>query len=320
MNDRLVQEVIRSIIEPLFELQFSEYSHGFRPNRGCHTALKQINTQMKDSIWFIEGYIKNYFDSIDHSILLKLLEIRIKDPLILGLIRSGLKAKVFTQDNRNYIPELGPPLLVQGEILSPLLSNIYLHQLDIFIENMKDEYQGSVKPTNRKKNPLALHLLRSGQKSLYYNLIIPSIISNEAEYKNIKFIRYADDFLIGILGSRYMAVEIKNRVETFLRAELKITLSIEKTKITHVSKGIPFLGYIFSRRSLFIRQNYSGRVVLRKMTIPTLDVNLKRVISRFKEAGFCDGSGEPLPAFRFLRLPQSETNRKVNFILKGLSQ
>lgn len=317
INDRLVQEVLRSILEPIYELSFNNQSHGFRPNRGCHTALKWMNTNMKDSIWFIEGDIKSYFPSIDHKILMKLLGRKIQDPTILRLIRTGLKARVFQKDRTSYIPELGTP---QGGILSPLLSNIYLHELDQFVENLCKQYQGDVKSSNRKKNPVANKLLRFGNKSLYYKLRIPSRIPNEIGYRNCKYIRYADDFVISVLGPRSMAIEIRDKVKDFLKNELHVELSLEKTKVTHVTKGIEFLGYIFGRKQLFIKQSYSGHIVTRKMTIPTMDVNMKRVIARLAEAKFCDGSGNPKPAFRFLRLPQSETNMKVNYILRGLSE
>lgn len=316
LNDRLVQEVLRSIIEPIFELNFSNQSHGFRPNRGCHTALKWINTNMTDSIWFIEGDIKSYFTSIDHNILMKILEERIQDTSILRLIHTGLKAKVFLKDQKSYIPEIGTP---QGGILSPLLSNIYLDKLDKFMEKLCEEYQGPVKASNRKKNPAALKLLRTGLKSEYYKLRIPNRIPNEEGYRNCKYIRYADDFIIGVLGTRTMAVEIREKVKNFLLEDFKVELSLDKTKITHVSNGIEFLGFIFSRKQLFTRQSYSGKVVTRKMTIPTLDVNMKKVISRLSEVNFCDKNGSPLPAFRFLRLPQSEINKKANAILRGLS-
>jgi group II intron reverse transcriptase/maturase len=317
INDRLVQEVIRTIIEPIYELNFSNLSHGFRPNRSCHTALKWVNTNMKDSIWFIEGDIKSYFPSIDHKILMKILERKIQDTTILRLIRTGLKAKVFQKDRTSYIPEVGTP---QGGILSPLLSNIYLNELDQYMSTLSEQYQGDVLPGNRKKNPLANKLLRSGQKSTYYKLRIPSRIPNEIGYRNCKYIRYADDFVIGVLGPRSMAVEIRDKVKDYLKSELNVELSLEKTKITHITKGIEFLGYIFGRRQLFIKQSYGGSIFTRKMTIPTLDVNMKRVIARLSEANFCLGDGDPIPAFRFLRLPQSQTNIKVNYILRGLSE
>jgi group II intron reverse transcriptase/maturase len=317
INDRLVQEVLRTIIEPIYELNFSNLSHGFRPNRGCHSALKWINTNMKDSIWFIEGDIKSYFPSIDHKILMNILERRIQDITILRLLRTGLKAKVFQKDRLVYIPEVGTP---QGGILTPLLSNIYLNELDQFMEKLCAQYQGNVLANNRKKNPVANKLLRQGSKSLYYKLRIPSRIPNEIGYRNCKYIRYADDFIIGIVGPNNMAVEIRNKVKDFLETELNVELSLDKTKISHITMGIEFLGYIFSRRQLFVKQSYSGNIVTRKMTIPRLDVNMKKVIARLSEAKFCNGDGKPLPAFRFLRLPQSETNIKANYILRGLSE
>ena len=163
--------------------------------------------------------------------------------------------------------------------------------------NLGKQYLGNVKSSNRKKNLAADKLLRSGNKKLYYKLRIPSRIPNEIDYQNCKYIRYADDFIIEILGPRNMAMEIRNKVKDFLKNELNVELCLEKTKVIHVTKGIEFLGYIFSRRQLFIKQSYSGKVVTRKMTISILDVNMKIVIARLTEANFCDGSGNPTPAF-----------------------
>ena len=317
INDRLVQEVIRSIIEPLYEINFSDSSYGFRPNRGCHTALKWINTHMKDSIWFIEGDIKSYFPSINHETLMNILKRKIQDPIILNLIQKGLKARVFQENKTSYIPEIGTP---QGGILSPLLSNIYLHELDEYMKTLCLQYQGPVKSNNRKKNPVANKLLRTGFKSKYYKLRIPSRIHNEVGYRNCKYIRYADDFIIGVLGPIALSIEIRDKVKDFLKNQLKIELSLEKTKITHISKGIEFLGYIFSRRQIFIKQQYRNKIVTRKMTITILDVNMKKVVSRLANANFCDASGKPTPAFRLLRLPQLNTNTKANYILRGLSE
>ena len=317
MKDRLVQEVIRSIIEPIFEFGFSNNSHGFRPNRSCHTALKWMNTKMKDSIWFIEGDIKSYFPSINHQILMRILELKVQDPTILKLIRTGLKAKVFQKDNKIYIPEIATR---QGAILSPLLSNIYLNELDKYIKELCDQYKGHVKAGNRKNNPLALQSLRSGKKSRYLGLIIPNKIYDEVGYRNINYLRYADDFVIGVSGPDSMAIEIRDKLKDFLKDKLHIELSTNKTKITHVSKGIPFLGYRFSKKTLLVKQIYHGKERVINKTITTIDVNMKRVIACLSEANFCKADGTPVPAFRFLRLPQSETNQKVKYILRGLSE
>jgi retron-type reverse transcriptase len=275
---------------------------------------------MKDSIWYIEGDIINYFDTIDHSVLMGLIARRIRDKAILKLIASGLKAKILSPKAVEGSPTLTPEVgTLQGGILSPLLSNIYLHELDTFMGKLAKEYQGATKASNRIKNPQANKLLRSGQKSLYYKMRIPSRIHNDLNYSNCKYVRYADDFFIGVIGSRAKAEEIRGRVHEFLRNVLKLELSLEKTKITHISKKIEFLGYLFSRRTLFVKQRYRGKIVTRKLTIPILDINMVKVIDRLNAAKFCDKSGNPEPAFRFLRLPQADTNVKANRILKGLS-
>lgn len=316
INDRIVQEALRIIIEPIYETTFSNLSHGFRPERSCHIALKEINTRMKDSIWFIEGDIRNYFDSINHSLLVKMIEKRIKDKLIIRLIRTGLKAKVIKQNYKAFIPETGIP---QGGILSPLLSNIYLNIFDKYMTKIMEEYQGLITSRNRGKNPEARKLLRKGKKSDVYKLKIPSRDPFQEGYRNVKYIRYADDFLVGILGPRSMALEIRNKIRNFLNKELAINLNLEKTKITHISNGISFLGYVFKRRSMYIRQKYGNRLLKRHMTVPVLNIDLKKVVKRLAIAGFCDLRGNPIPLFKYLRLPQYEVNKKINGILNGLA-
>lgn len=176
-----MQEVIRSIIEPIFELGFSNNSLLLRANRSCHTALKWMNTIIKDSIWFIEGDIKkSYFPTINHQILMKILEGKVQDPTILKLIRTGLKAKVFQENNKIYIPELGTSQ--GGGILSPILSNIYLDELDKYMKKLCDQYQDHVKAGNRKKNPLTLQFWRYCQISRNLNLIISNKIYNRSKY------------------------------------------------------------------------------------------------------------------------------------------
>jgi group II intron reverse transcriptase/maturase len=316
INDRLVQEVLRTTLEPIFEPSFDPQSFGFRPQRDCHTALKWVNTNMKDSIWFIEGDIQNYFPTIDHQILMELLGRRIQDRLVLGLLRDGLKAKVFQKDKPTRISTLGTP---QGGILSPMLSNIYLHELDKFMAQLSLEYRGTVQPSARRKNLEYQKLMRAGRKKDVRNLKIPRNDPFQTGYRSCKYIRYADDFIVGVNGSRAMAEEIRERIQKFLLSILRIELNMEKTAVTHISKGIKFLGHKFSRRPFFTKQVRRGRVTSRRMSLPILDIDSERIISRLQETGFCDGSGEPKPNFRYMSLPQAETNSKVNAILRGLS-
>lgn len=247
---------------------------------------------------------------------MKILERKVQDPTILKLIRTGLKAKVFQIEHNIYISELGTP---QGGILSPLLSNIYLDQLDKFMEKLCDQYPDHVKYGNRQKNPRVLQFLRSCQKSRYPGLIKSNNIYNKVGYPNLKYLRYADQFFIGVSGSHSMAIEIGDEVRDFLKDKLDIDFSMNKPKITHISKGIPFLGYKFSRKTVLVKEIYHGIKGVRKKTIPTLNVDMNRVIACLSEAYFCKRDGTPVPAFRFLRYSQSETNQKVNYILRDLN-
>lgn len=314
INDRLVQEVLKTIIEPIYESSFVENSFGFRPNRSCHTALKYINTRMKDSIWIIEGDIKGYFDNIDHATLMAILKRRIKDPLILDIINKGLKCKIF-EGNYSFPNELGTP---QGGILSPLLSNIYLHEFDLFMDQLNKKYQGKVTSKNRRVNPAYTALKNRKLTSLAQKRRIPRCDPSEKEYITVKYVRYADDFIIGVNGPRKLASDIKTEIAEFLKMKLKLTLHEDKTKITHISKGVKFLGHIWSRSTYFIKQKYAGKLRNRRMQSSSLKIEVKGVIEALRDKKFCDGAGKPIPYFKNLRLPQSQTNLMANTVIRGL--
>lgn len=249
-KDKLLQEVIRSILEPYYEPQFSQYSHGFRPKRGCHTALIQIQKQWTGSRWFIEGDIAQYFDTINHQHLLEILGQKLQDNRFLRLIRELLEAG-YMEEWKLHHTLSGTP---QGGVLSPLLSNIYLDQFDQFIEKILiPQY---TKGTRRKPNPTynsiqkkLWKLKRKGQKEGVATLIkqrrqIPAIDLHDPNYKRLRYCRYADDFILGLVGTHQDAQEIKQTVKQFLRDDLKLELSEAKTLITASSQQpAKFLGY-----------------------------------------------------------------------------
>jgi group II intron reverse transcriptase/maturase len=248
-SDKVVQEVIRLLLEAYYEPQFSNLSHGFRPNRGCHTALTAIRHYWKGTAWFIEGDIKGCFDNIDHTILLSILREKIHDNRFIRLIENLLKAGYLGEWRYNATYS-GTP---QGGILSPLLSNIYLDRLDSFAEQelLPNHTRGT-----RERNPeyerliaSAWHLKKTGhteeaRKVRAQAQTLPSRNANDPDNAKLRYIRYADDFLLGFNGTRKEAEVIKQELRRFLTETLRLELSEEKTLITHArTRAARFLGY-----------------------------------------------------------------------------
>lgn len=331
-TDKIVQEVLRLILEPIFEATFSNKSHGFRPGRSCHTALKMVNRDFKACRWIIEGDISKYFDSIDHNILIKLIEKKINDKLIIKLIKTGLKAKVISFNKENSLKEETPITgTPQGGILSPLLSNIYLNQFDHWIEQEKKAYDKGTRGIYNSEYSKLHKKIRAGKgdkKELLKQIKgVTRTDFFDDNYKRLEYVRYADDFIIGIRGPIKDAKAIKGKVSNFLKEKLNLTLSEEKTKITHITEGIKFLGHIIWKRFTFITQKYSGkyRRIIKKYL--AIDADYTKLLNRLKILGFFEYKKHnntkkiiATPCFQFLHLPQSETNKKINFILKGINE
>jgi group II intron reverse transcriptase/maturase len=250
-TDKLLQEVMRSILEAYYEPQFSPRSHGFRPRRGCHTALKEIFHTWTGTRWFIEGDIKGCFDNIDHQVLLSILRDRIHDNRFLILVENLLKAGYLEEwDHRPTLS--GTP---QGGIVSPLLANIYMDRLDDFVgmtliprytrgetrRRNKDYIRLNAKIQKLRKegaDETALKPLKKEARRIGHGN------QHDPDYRRLRYIRYADDFLLGFTGPKEEAEEIKARLEHFLRDNLKLELSPEKTLITHAgTEKARFLGY-----------------------------------------------------------------------------
>jgi group II intron reverse transcriptase/maturase len=249
-SDKLLQEVIRSLLEPYYEQRFSDHSHGFRPKRGCQTALNEIRKHWKGTIWFIEGDIKGCFDNIDHSILLDILKRDIHDgrlvKLIDGLLRAGYLEEWKYHDTLSGTP--------QGGIISPLLANIYLDKLDRYVEDelIPAYTRGRVKETSREYMRVQQRRVRACTnqdfdevKKLTQELRnLPSKNPQDPNYRRLRYIRYADDFLLGFVGPKEEAEEIRQRIGAYLENTLKLNLSLEKTLITHAAdEKAKFLGY-----------------------------------------------------------------------------
>jgi group II intron reverse transcriptase/maturase len=252
-DDKLLQATMKNLLETYYEPTFSTRSHGFRPERGCHTALQQIGQSHRDVSWFIEGDIKGCFDNIDHDILLEIMGERIKDQRFLRLVKHLAKAG-YVEEWKWHETYSGTP---QGGIINPLLSNIYLDVLDKWVEGelMPLYNRGQKEDKGRKRNPeYRNYEYKRGQAKKkgdleaykhYGKLMksVPSIIDDDS-YRKLEYIRYADDFLLSFAGPKKEAEEIREHIRNFLERELSLELSIEKTLITNArNEKARFLGY-----------------------------------------------------------------------------
>lgn len=249
-SDKVVAEVVRLLLEAYYDVRFSDRSHGFRPGRGCHTALDEVVHNWTGTHWFVEGDIADCFGSLDHQVLIAILAEKVHDGRFLGLIERMLKAG-YLEDWRWNTTLSGAP---QGGITSPIFSNIYLDRLDQFVEQqlIPEHTRGEL----RRRTPAYARLQyriavgkRLGDRETVSALRrqlrqLPSGDPNDPGYRRLKYVRYCDDFLLGFAGPKREAEEIKARIQSFLREQLRLELSQSKTLITHAaSQAARFLGY-----------------------------------------------------------------------------
>jgi len=249
-SDKLVGEVMRLLLEAYYEPQFSDRSHGFRPGRGCHTALREIANTWTGTAWFVEGDLADCFGSLDHEIMVGTLAEKIRDNRFLRLVRNMLAAG-YLEDWVYGATLSGVP---QGGVASPILSNIYLHRLDVFVQTVlvPEFTRGRARAHNLAYFRLSSQLQRARQRGdrAQARLLrrqmrsMPSGDPDDPCYRRLRYCRYADDVLLGFAGPKAEAEEIKARLAQFLREELKLELAQAKTLITHARTGAArFLGY-----------------------------------------------------------------------------
>lgn len=317
-NDRIVQEVVRTVLQVIYEPIFSKHSHGFRPGRGCHTALRHIRSGSPGFTWAIEGDIQGFFDNIDHSVIIKLLDRKIRDPRFVGLVNTLLKAIIKEEGKLELYSTIGTP---KGAIIGPLLSNILLHEFDKFMEDYIREFN---RGKYRRANP-------AYSKAYYESGVkvargIGQSDPMDPEYRRMHYVRYADDFIITIIGPKSDALEIKQRCAQFLQA-LNLTLNEEKTLITNPnSDAIRFLGYLIQKAAApsnnVYSRKYGGKLrkVIRRTTGSIyFKVDAEKVKKRLFEKGFCQRSGYPIANFKYMSNTQHGTIVQVGYILRGLA-
>ena len=334
-TDKLVQEVLRMVLEAIYEPVFHGCSHGFRPERSCHTALNAIKYQFTGTRWFIEGDIKSCFDNISHTALLEIVGSKIKDARFIKLICKFLKSG-YLEDWKYNNTYSGTP---QGGIISPLLANIYLHALDDFVLKMASEFE---KPRDRKYTPAygklaarwdtireKLKTATGEQKELllaerkHVHAVLLTTPCKPQTDKKIKYVRYADDFLIGVNGSKEDCQKIKEKLTAFIKDVLKMELSDEKTLITHSNQYARFLGYdVRVRHDGTIKTGPSGRKSRSLNGSVELNIPLADKINKFLLNNHVveieNGEMKPTKRTSLLRLTEFEIVSTYNAELRGL--
>ena len=291
-SDKLVGEVVRLLLEAYYEPGFSDLSHGFRKGRGCHTALRKIHDTWTGTVWFIEGDISDCFGSLDHEILLGILAEKIQDQRFLRLIRNMMKAG-YLEDWEYHDTLSGVP---QGGTVSPILSNIYLHKLDEFVEReLIPQYtRGALRKGNpeywrvrARQNRARKRGDRAAARALEKQLrTLPSADPMDPGYRRLQYTRYADDHILGFTGPKAEAEEIKARLARFLRETLGLELNQHKTLITHArSQPARFLGYHVRIQHCDTKLTSGRRSVNGKIALRVPPDVIKAQCARYREHG-----------------------------------
>ena len=344
-DDKLVQEIIRMLMESIFEPTFSNLSHGFRAGRSCHTALQQIQRNFTGVKWFVEGDIKAYFDTINHQILVNILRRRIKDETFIELIWKFLRAGYL----ENWIYNATYSGVAQGSGFSPILANIYLNELDRYMEEYAEKFcKGTFrKPSSEygkfhsryqryvEKHKKIWHELSEDEKKAVLKetnclrkvfLSVPSKDQMDDSYKRVQYTRYADDFLMGVIGNYEDAEKIKGDIKAFLQDRLKLELSDEKTLITSGKDKARFLSYditVCKDMSTTETKRGQSRVYYDKVKLyvpkdkwvgKLLQYDVLKVISKAGETE----RWMPLQRNEYIYLTPSEMIRKYNEQIRGL--
>jgi group II intron reverse transcriptase/maturase len=323
-SGKLAGEVVRLLLEAYYEPQFSDQSHGFRKGRGCHTALREIRNTWVGTTWFIEGDISDCFGSLDHEIMVKILAEKIHDQRFLRLIRHMLKAG-YLEDWEYRDTLSGVP---QGGVASPVLSNIYLNKLDELVE--RELIPQYTRGASRARNPEYMRIRsrrdkarRLGDRAAARELTrqmrtLPSVDPMDPRYRRLRYIRYADDHLLGFTGPKAEAEQIKAELARLLRDRLGLDLNQDKTLISHArTQPARFLGYHIivqhcDTRITYGRRSANGRIALR---VPPDVIKAKTAPYRHRGKPWHRTGLQNLDDYDIVRIYGAEYRGVVNYYL-----
>lgn len=333
-NDKLIQEVIRMILESIYEPTFLNTSHGFRKNKRCHTALKDVRVTFAGVKWLITRDIEKCFDSFNHHKLIKILEKRISDKRFISLVWKLLRAGYIEDFKRKATSLRGVP---QGGVVSPILSNIYINEFDKFIENLRRKFnKGKTRKANREYsnyraayNYWKIKDRELAKSYLYLRNSSSSKDPIDKNYRRLRYVRYADDFIIGMIRRVEEALLIKKEINSFLSSELSLNTSSDKNRLVRASKkSVKFLGvevrvpiYKEPAFSKYTRTRF-GKIQFVKAKssqgVVKLKADLKAIIGKLHSARFCNKLGEPLPRFQLYAITHNDIILIYNSVLNGI--
>ncbi|XP_078437256.1 intron maturase, type II family protein [Wolffia australiana] len=355
-QDHVVSELLLLVLEPIFEPRFSSRSHAFRPGRSPHTVIRTIRSNFAGYLWFIRGDLSAVSERFDHDLVIRCLEKGTKDPKILRLIRSGLKfsadpkllvdgleekrkkkrkkKKRVLKENEpkpdpywlrvffNFSPDEAAQVPSYGGcgILSPLLLNLCLNELDVWMEEKIVSY---FKPS--KLDSIWKNSLRDGSHNPAWPEFVPAAGGKE-KTKRMDYIRHGSHFLVGIRGPREDAAELRKEIMEFCEATFGRRPENQSLQIEHVTRGIEFLDHVISRRVIYPNLRYTGsggKIVSQKGvgTLLSVSASLERCIRHFRNLELVKGDKdpEPLPCSPMLYSGQAHTNAQMNKLLETLA-
>jgi group II intron reverse transcriptase/maturase len=337
-RDKIVQECVRLILEAIYEPTFHDNSHGFRPRRSCHTALESLRRNWKGTKWVIEADITACFERIEHHRMLDILRERIEDDRFTNLIRKFLNAG-YLEDWKYHRTYSGTP---QGSVISPILANIYLDKLDQKLEAIcRQHTQGKRRKTNatylslqgkRKQllmlgeaEPALREALKDKIRDLNRRILQTSVYDfNDPSYTRVKFLRYADDVTVGVIGPKALAEQVREEMATFLEEDLKLELNRDKTQITHLAtEHAHFLGYEFKAASPRYRRRNLRRKRSPHNIVQTVKTTTGNITLLVPLRSLCEklekymANGQPAAVNAFINQPVDHIIGHYNGVIRG---
>lgn len=316
-KDKIVQEGMRFLLEIIFEPLFKDSSYGWRPNRGHFMALNDLRMKCKSCTWYIEGNIDQQFSTLNQKILISIIKTKVDDQAFIDLLYKYIKIG-YRENLKKIIPmKIG---VIQGELLSPILSNIYMNLFDEWVENYLIPYFS--KGDKRKQNPEYFRKYYQSKLEKVTNKNIQSVLSINPSWKRMYYFRYADSFIIGVDGSKEDCMELKNKINAFLQNELNLVLNLKKTKITHAEKDYAkFLGYKIHKTKMSkmpLRRNKLGRL---SQIVPRpiiLNAPILEIVKKLIERKYAKKAGVPTRNARFINYQLPDIINHYRAVERGI--